>query len=732
MTTTEKDPQDIYIQIAGWIEQSIAEVESANLAHDAGEHISQAAGTSLEVLGAYRDSVDKDLEKLRQVSEWDVFTISLYGETNAGKSTIIETLRILQGEAGKAQSQASFRELAKGINLDGSEVAALQKAIQDLSSQTIQTQALLQETTRSQQRSEQLAGQAIERQRDAIRQKIETLGLLQKIVHWFKKLDEENQLGLDEARLRSMQDEHREAAAKVQAQLQALEVQSAARKQDLQALDDIYEKLAPHQDGAIIGDGRSDFTLASQSYAFEVSGQKFALIDVPGIEGTEDRVSEAIYDSVKKSHAVFYITPKAAPPNKGEGKVKGTLEKIKEHLDDQTEVWSVFNKRATNPQALKKEQLLDEGELGGIQDLETHLKAQLGPSYQGSFSLSALPAFYAATDCLLPTNAHYKARGKFIGALDREALLEKSRFAEFARFISQDICSNYKEKILRANLRKIKSSLERGHQVLDGVIENFRRASKDLERQLKYAHGELDKISSGTCSRIESTCHDGLAESSSKLRKAIHDDIDKDIGNEQFEAKLREHVDGMGGELKDTLARAMEVQQSKIAAEVEDVLRRFDRNASEILDVTLSRPLEGGMPPFGLEFKLDNGINTLGLLSAFIGGAALLLSNPAGWVMLAIGAVSLLFNFYKAVRGFFSSDYKKAQQRKWADENIARLFDSIKAGLRDNVDKAAAELQGEVDKLKKRLSAPLDSVQRIAQSLSEAGRAFKKISRQFN
>lgn len=731
MTATDQDPQDIYIQIAGWIEQSIAEVESANLAHDAGQHIAQAAGTSLEVLGAYRDSVAKDLVKLKQVSEWDVFTISLYGETNAGKSTIIETLRILQGEAGKAQSQASFRQLAMGMSLDGSQVAALQKAIQELSIQIMQTQARLEETSRAQQRAEQVADQAIERQRETIRQKTKALGLLQKIVHWFKKLDEENQLGMEEARLRSMQGEHREATAKGQAQLQALEVQSAAMNQELRELNDSYERLAPHQDGAIIGDGRSDFTLASQSYSFEVSGQKFVLIDVPGIEGKEDRVGEAIYDSVKKSHAVIYITPKAAPPNKGEGNTKGTLEKIKEHLGDQTEVWSVFNKRVTNPQALQREQLLDDGELGGIRDLETHLNAQLGPSYRGTLSLSALPAFYAATDCLLPTSSHYKARGKFLGALNREALLEKSRFASFARFISQDICSNYKEKIRRANLQKIKSSLERGHQVLEGVIANFRRASKDLDKQLKYAHRELDKISSGTTIHIASACKDGLAESRCRLREEIYADIAKDIGNDEFESKLRERVDDMGGELKAILARAVETQQAKFASEVEDVLRRFDKNASEILDLNLSRPLEGGMPPFGLEFKLDNGIDTPGLLS-FIGGAALLFWNPAGWVMAAIGAASLLFSLYKAMRGFFSADYKKAQQRKSADENISRLFDGIEVGIRDNSEKAAAELQAEVDKLKERLSAPLISIKRIAQSLSEAGRGFKKISSQFN
>ncbi len=47
------------------------------------------------------------------------------------------------------------------------------------------------------------------------------------------------------------------------------------------------EKL---QDGAIIGDGRSDFTLETRSYTLKHNNQSFVLLDVPGIEGDEKKV----------------------------------------------------------------------------------------------------------------------------------------------------------------------------------------------------------------------------------------------------------------------------------------------------------------------------------------------------------------------------------------------------------------------------------------------------------
>ena len=37
--------------------------------------------------------LNSNINELKDNSEWDRFTIAFYGETNAGKSTLIETLR---------------------------------------------------------------------------------------------------------------------------------------------------------------------------------------------------------------------------------------------------------------------------------------------------------------------------------------------------------------------------------------------------------------------------------------------------------------------------------------------------------------------------------------------------------------------------------------------------------------------------------------------------------------
>ncbi|GAA7567795.1 hypothetical protein HpMMM14_13120 [Helicobacter pylori] len=68
-----------------------------------------------------------------------------------------------------------------------------------------------------------------------------------------------------------------------------------------------HAELEKLQDGAIIGDGRSDFTLETKSYTFKHNNQSFVLLDVPGIEGDKKKVKQQISDATKKAHAIFML-----------------------------------------------------------------------------------------------------------------------------------------------------------------------------------------------------------------------------------------------------------------------------------------------------------------------------------------------------------------------------------------------------------------------------------------
>ena len=64
------------------------------------------------------DDFKSEIERLEQSSEWDKFCMAFFGETNAGKSTIIEALRIVYDEETRRdeinrQSDQIQEELSK-------------------------------------------------------------------------------------------------------------------------------------------------------------------------------------------------------------------------------------------------------------------------------------------------------------------------------------------------------------------------------------------------------------------------------------------------------------------------------------------------------------------------------------------------------------------------------------------------------------------------------------------
>ncbi|GAA7388211.1 hypothetical protein HpCK93_07460 [Helicobacter pylori] len=68
----------------------------------------------------------KELESLKNNEEWEKFTIAFYGETGAGKSTLIECLRLFFKEPGKMDQQERFKRLYANMkNYRGSERAEL-------------------------------------------------------------------------------------------------------------------------------------------------------------------------------------------------------------------------------------------------------------------------------------------------------------------------------------------------------------------------------------------------------------------------------------------------------------------------------------------------------------------------------------------------------------------------------------------------------------------------------
>ncbi len=219
------------------------------------------------------------------------------------------------------------------------------------------------------------------------------------------------------------------------------------------------------QDGAIIGDGRSDFTLKTQSYSFQYNHQTFTLLDVPGIEGSEKKVIQQISNATQKAHAIFYVTKTPNPPQKGEERKEGTIEKIQRQLGLQTEVWTIFNKPINNPRAFK-DGLIDGSEKESLKILNKEMKNILGKHYMGHQIVSTQMAFYGLASALLPESDFYKNKQKFLDFFKAEEwLLYKSRFQQLGEFITEALLENSRKKIIESNCNKaLKAKITRSDQ----------------------------------------------------------------------------------------------------------------------------------------------------------------------------------------------------------------------------------------------------------------------------
>ncbi len=351
---------------------------------DKDERLKKFNQEALKVFQQLESKSLKELESLKNNEEWENFTIAFYGETGAGKSTLIECLRMFFKERSKVDQQERFKRLYSTY---------------------------------------------------------------------------QNNYQNDER-----------------------------KKQN------ILNELHSLQDGAIIGDGRSDFTLKIQSYSFQYNHQNFVLLDVPGIEGDEKKVIDQISNATKKAHAIFYVTKTPNPPQKGEERKEGTIEKIQRQLDSQTEVWTIFNKPINNPRVFK-DGLIDESEKESLKILNKEMKNILGKHYMGNQIVSAQMAFYGLAQALIPGTDFYEKKQKFLEIFKvEELLLYKSHFKPLAEFIAEELLKNSRAKIIQSNCNKALKAIEQLQKAIEITIEKrIDPMIKEAQEHQQEARYNLDR-----------------------------------------------------------------------------------------------------------------------------------------------------------------------------------------------------------------------------------------------
>lgn len=97
-----------YSDVQGVLDEALGKANAIKITGEKENAELSEIKKTLELLNA---DFKKEIDKLENATEWDKFCIAFFGETNAGKSTIIETLRIIYDEeTRRAEALAQEKE----------------------------------------------------------------------------------------------------------------------------------------------------------------------------------------------------------------------------------------------------------------------------------------------------------------------------------------------------------------------------------------------------------------------------------------------------------------------------------------------------------------------------------------------------------------------------------------------------------------------------------------------
>ncbi|WP_313400998.1 DUF726 domain-containing protein [Stenotrophomonas sp.] len=801
--TIDKDAMELNIESPSEIYQHINSeliliMEALNNPSDDAA-LDKAQADALENIQQHQAALHALLVELEENAEWNTFTIAFYGETGAGKSTLIETLRIILQEPGKIASQQAFLKLRESHELNEERSLQLQKAIEQTATHADELMRQLNASLQLHEQSCVIAQQALDQSElhnaeqikeleDAFRQSEQrhanvqaatthlqvlvnehktTLSFWKKILGLFQKSPVVIELaqaqsvllsaianrdhassalnsGREHAnqqrqtfaqRLSEATSARNDASAVIREQRFESEkkklVLSQQREQIISQNAELLTELEQLADGYIIGDGRPDFTRQTQRYELQLGGQPFSLLDVPGIEGKEGLVLGEIEQAVQKAHAVFYVTNQAAPPQTGEDneKRKGTLEKIKDHLGSQTEVWTIFNKKITNPKlALTDRPLISSDEKTSLIALDDKMREHLGEHYRSNVPLTALPAFLASTDHLLPDSQHARRRDKMLADFDSADVLRKSGLQDFMHLLESALLNDANAKITRANFNKARLALDQTTNAIERVHLSLADLSQKLDQEGSSAANQLGSSFLAFRQRLNACGETMIEKLSSTVRNETYALIDGDISDSHFENALKERIESGLGELGKNLPKSLREEAEIFQKDVRAIIHRFEDHANELTGIYTqfdNTRLDGN---FEFKIDIDSGINFWGLASGFIGLALAPFTGGASLWITGISVASLVASVGKAAWKFFSTDFKKSQQRKATDDNLRSACERLRDSLLTGLNETLPEMENIIHQIRQGLEAPAKHASAQAHTLDQSARKMKSLS----
>ncbi|GAA7239927.1 hypothetical protein Kyoto89A_08160 [Helicobacter pylori] len=248
---------------------------------------------------------------------------------------------------------------------------------------------------------------------------------------------------------------------------------------------------------------------------------------------------------------------------------------------------------------------------------------------------------------------------------------------------------------------------------------------KEIRDKLPETYDNLDRSREECISNLNNSASSAIERFKTDFRIEMYERIEKDIEDEKckeiFENEREQGMEELGRTIEGLVKKCEEQFSKDIKKEIE----QFEERIKDFLVMLNHINLDSVSD---LIFNIASGINKLGLFSS-IGGLILLLTAPVlGEIALDAGIVLGAIGVVKSVWSWFSSDYKKSQQKKEVDKNLDKVCEKIEERVRNQIEDAKKGIFEKVESLKVRLNDLVVCYERMREGLIKAGEDLWQIS----
>jgi ABC-type lipoprotein export system ATPase subunit len=638
MTLELKSPSDIYQRINDELSHIITSLSTAS----DDPLLNQAQSDARERLSQKQSELRTQLAELENNAEWSKFTIAFYGETGAGKSTLIDTLRILLQEPSKRESQQKFRQLKSQFDLNEENLQQLQQttervdtlldqlaqqlrathqqyeqphrdaeeAVAHADRQTAERTQQLSTVLQQRDLSHDAALSAVTRLQTLLAERQRTASFWQKLLNLFRKMPEEIALGQAEQALCTATSARDSAST-------ALNMQQDEARQNRLALEQHLNEIRNARDSAIqpLLDQQSESEKSKSSLSQQLQlaeGKRGELL--AALEKTADGeiIGDGRADFTRQTQRYDFELdglPFALLDVPGiEGKEGLVLSEITRAVQTAHAVFYVTN-QAAPPQTGDKERE------GTLEKIKKHLGAQTevwtifnkkiaNPKHSltgrpltsddENASLSGLDekmreqlgAHYREVFPLTALPAFLASTDHFVpGSQDaarRSKALETfgaDELLEKSRV--RALVQLLSDKLLRGSKEKItRANFNKAKEALDQTLE----ALSVPKQSLSEASVKLDQEGKSAKSQLNSSFQ-SLKQRLGARGETLIDEFSRDVRNNIYE-RIEHGIsnDDFKDELRDQLDRQQRVLSQKLPEMVSTEVGTFQRVAEQILE----------------------------------------------------------------------------------------------------------------------------------------------------